>query len=466
MRKPWASWTLRHRLILIASFVMVAALLVGGMAMYSAAEIEDRQMLDARLEQLGATILAFAESGEVSGANGGNAVATRPTSALLYRYQIWTPRGRLILRSHEAPDRPMADLNRFGFATVQLEGEEYRTFSLPTRDGLFVIQVAECLSERQGQLALVTMYYVGFLILPFGLIFGATWLLLRRSLRAVRSIATQLTNRNPLDVTRLEVENPPQEMLPVLLSIDALFERIGQAISVERRFTSFAAHELRTPLAGLRAHAQLAVSASNAEESRDALAAVIEGVDRASHLLTQLLDIARIEGMPKDGDFAFREFDVAAVCAGALRDIGPLAAKKGVSVTCDFRVERFQAQLLGVSLIVRNLVANAVLYSPVGGSVRISTAREDGLAVLIVDDSGPGIAAEDRERAFERFNRLGRRDVQGVGLGLSIVLMAVELHRAKITLLDSPLGGLRCRILFSAAKVAPEGRSSTDLVPA
>jgi signal transduction histidine kinase len=465
------SWSLRRRLILIAAFVMVAALSVGGLAMYSAAEIEDRQMLDARLEQLGATILAFAESGEAPGARAGDQsnivyVKTRPASALLYRYQVWTANGALVLRSHEAPDQPIVGLTHFGFETVRLEGEDYRTFSVPTRDGLFVVQVAECMSERVGQLAVMTAYYVAFLILPFGLIFGATWLLLRRSLGSVRSIATQLTNRNPLDATKLEVEDPPQEMLPVLRSLDALFERTGHAISVERRFTSVAAHEMRTPLAGLRAHAQLAVWASNAEESRDALDAVILGVDRASHLLNQLLDIARIEGMPKDSALLFKEVDIAAVCADALRDIRPLASKKGVSIVSDLRLASFQAQPTGLFLIVRNLVANAVLYCLDGGSVQISTLRQEGQPVLIVDDSGPGIAAENRERAFERFNRLGQRDVEGVGLGLSIVLMSVELHHAKVTLLDSPLGGLRCQIVFTKAPPFAQTFGAAGLVSA
>jgi signal transduction histidine kinase len=376
---------------------------------------------------------------------------------LLYRYQVWTSRGALVLRSHEAPDSPMVALTRFGFETVRVAGEDYRTFSAPTRDGMFVVQVAECMTERVGQLGVVTAYYVGFLILPFGLIFGATWLLLRRSLRSVRSIAAQLTSRNPLDATKLDVQDPPQEMLPVLRSLDALFERTGRAISVERRFTSVAAHEMRTPLAGLRAHAQLAVSASNAEESRDALDAVIQGVDRASHLLSQLIDIARIEGMPKDSALFFKEVDIAAACTDALRDIRPLALKKGVSIVSELRLASFQAHPTSLFLIIRNLVANAVLYCPEGGSVRVSVALEEGLPVLLVDDSGPGIAAEDRERAFERFNRLGHQDVEGVGLGLSIVLMAVELHRAKIALLDSPLGGLRCRIVFGATKPLREG---------
>lgn len=455
MPRAWTTWSLRRRLILIGAFAMAMALLVGGLAMYSAAEIEDKQMRDARLEQVGSTILAFVED-EIAEESKGNSFPTavhktRPTAALLYRYQVWTSEGALVLRSHEAPsDRSFVDLRRLGYDTARMDGEDYRTFALPSRDGHFVIQVAESVDEQVRQLATVTRYYVIFLIIPFGAIFFATWLLLQRSLTSIRSIASQLTDRNPLDVTKLKVDSPPEEMLPVLRSLDALIERTGHAISIERRFTSVAAHEMRTPLAGLRAHAQLALRATSAEESRDALDAVIHGVDRASHLLNQLLDIARIESVFKESSMLFEDVDLASICENALRDVLPTASKKDVRISVDLQGASLPGSPLGLFLIVRNLVANAVLYCPRGGAVRLSSTRDGGRFNLIVDDSGPGIPVASREHAFERFNRLGQRDTEGVGLGLSIVLMAVELHRAKITLLDSPLGGLRCQIGFIA----------------
>lgn len=429
------------------------ALAVGGGTMYSAAEIEDNQMRDARLEQIGSTIISFIEDELGDGGSDYKSTAvhkTRPTSSMLYRYQVWTPKGTLVLRSYEAPaDRSFMALTSFGFGMTKLNGEAYRTFALPSRDGQFVVQIAECIDEQIRQLAVVTAYCVAFLILPFGLIFFVTWQMLRASMGSVRSIASQLTDRNPLDVTKLQVDRPPEELLPVLRSLDELIGRIGGALSIERRFTSVAAHEMRTPLAGLRAHAQLAVTAQDAEESRDALKAVIQGVDRASHLLNQLLDIARIEGVHQNRSPLFIEMDIAAVCSDALHESVLAALKKGISIETDFRVRRLQGAQLPMFLILRNLVANAVLYSPNGGKVRVSTLSEGDRPVLLVDDSGPGIDRANRELAFERFNRLGQRETEGVGLGLSIVLMAVQAHGAKISLLDSPLGGLRCQIVFA-----------------
>ena len=472
MPRPWATWSLRRRLALIGFSAMFTALVVGGLAMYSAAEVQDQELLDARLEQLGSTILSFVENGLTPEAGlrlpDRVHLKTRPASALLYRFQVWTTEGALLLRSHEAPAaRPLMALTQFGFGHAQQDGEELRTYAVPSRDGHMVVQVAESIDDRAEQLSTLTAHYVAFLLLPFGLILAGTWLLLRRSLRSIDSITRQLRNRNPLDASALKVVRPPEEMLPIVTSLDAMFRRIRHALSVERRFTSVAAHELRTPLAGLRAHAQLAMQATSAEESRESLQAVLQGVDRASHLLTQLLDIAKIEALSEESPPNLQLADLKQIYFDALKDLMPRAKKKGIVLTEDVRVTEVQGLPFGIFLMLRNLLANAVLYCPPSGAVRFATFMEEGRPALTVDDSGPGIRPEDREHAFERFNRLGQHETRGVGLGLSIVLMVVELHGAKISLVDSPLGGLRVRVVFAEQVTDLESLGATGrLVPA
>src|SRR5258706_13782769 len=173
-----SGWSLRGRLLWIAAFALVGSLLFGGLAMYWAANIEDNQMLDARLEHLGATVLSFVEDELSDDAARDTTRAlhlkTRPTAALLYRYQVWSAGGALLLRSHEAPaETPLMSLNRVGFDTVHINGEEYRTFSLPSKNREFIVQVAENIDERWAQVGLVTGYYVGFLLIPFALVSGA-----------------------------------------------------------------------------------------------------------------------------------------------------------------------------------------------------------------------------------------------------------------------------------------------------
>jgi signal transduction histidine kinase len=452
-----SDWSLRGRLVWIAGFALVSSLAFGGLAMYWAATIQDNQMLDARLEHLGATVLLLVEEQlkeqQAEPAAGGTArplhLKTRPTAALLYRYQVWSREGVLLLRSHEAPEsQPLMPLTRFGFASVRIAGDEYRAFSLPSKNHEYVIQVAENIDEKWGQVGLITGYYAGFLAIPFGLVFTATWVLLRRSLRSIDTVADHLRQRNPLDLTPVRVEEPPEEMLPILRSVDTLFARIGHALSAERRFTSVAAHEMRTPLAGLRAQAQMARTARSDEELQDALKSLTLGVDRASYMLDQLLDLARIEGLPTDVELHFERVDVSDVYQAVMRDLGPKGMAKQISFGARFPAATIECHAFAFDLLLRNLLANAILYTPVGGRVEVGSGWRGHSIALTVDDSGPGIRPQDREAAFDRFSRLGRSGPEGVGLGLSIVLLVVELHHAKIQLMDSPLGGLRVQVVW------------------
>jgi len=455
-REGSRGWSLRHRLTLIATFAVGASLIFGGLAIYWAATLEDDQMLDARLEHLAATVLVFVEEelneSDPTGAMRYHNLKTRPTAALLYRYQVWSADGALLMRSFEAEDKvPFMPVAQFGYDTVKIKGEEYRVFALPTKDRNFAIQVAENIDERWSQTGLITAYYTGFLMLPLGLVFGLTWLLLRRSLSSVDSMANQLRDRNPLDLTPLKLDAPPRELLPTLGAIDTLFTRVGRALSAERRFTSVAAHELRTPLAGMRAQAQLASTARNDAELQDSLRSLQIGVDRASHMLEQLLDLAHIEAQPADNVTPLECVDLSEVFDHVMDDIGPRMTGKRITCEVRFMVIALEGHHFAVSVLLRNLLANALLYCPVGGRIAVQAEALADTVVLSVDDSGPGIAPHDRERAFERFNRLGQTKTEGVGLGLAIVLSVVELHRARIELLDSPLGGLRVQVTFRAA---------------
>ena len=431
-------WSLRTRLLVIAALASLTTLLAGGAAMYWAAQREDARLLDSRLEDLARTVLSFAEHEitEILG-EGRTELMHTETAATLgsrYRYQIWTRHGNMLLHSYKAsPSVPMMPLRHLGFGTVAIDGDDFRVFAMEGNGGEMVIQVGECLDERESAIGIVSLYFIGFLLLPFGIVFAITWWLLRRSLRSIDASAAQLSRRSPIDLTPVVAENPPVELKPMISSINALFERINKTLSLERGFTAVAAHELRTPLAGLRAHAQIAATARSPEELAESLAAVMVGVDRAAHLLDQLLDLARMESV--------------------VGDLGSLASRRGLRIESDFMEERIVAMELGMLLLLRNLLGNAIRYTPTGGRVNVSTRREGAAITLTVDDSGPGIPLESRERVFERFDRLGAIGDEGVGLGMSIVQSVVVAHQAMIRLLESPLGGLRVQVHFPLNRV-------------
>ena len=434
---------------------MLIAVLFGGGAMYWAAEIRDRDTLDARLEHLSTALRLFIEheieEGEMPRAEDMGPLKAQPTASSLYRFQAWTRHGYLILHSHDASATvPIVDLTQAGYGSITIDDEEYRVLSTVTNEGEVIIQVAECVDERETRLGMITINYVAFLLPPFGLALGASGLMLRRSFRPVHALAEDLRNRSPLDATRPRVTEPPQELQPVLKSLDSLLDRFGHALAAERRFTAVAAHELRTPLAGIRAQAQLASTSTDSGESAEALAAVMSGVDRAARVLDQLLDLARVDAVSKEVASISRLVDLSATFQELMHDLEPMARARRIVLSASFVAGHIYGLKFPIYTLLRNLINNAIQYSPEGGRVEVATAWHGAEVMLTVDDTGPGIPAAARERAFDRFDRLGNSGADGAGLGLSIVAQVVELHQAKIQLLDSPLGGLRVQVLFRA----------------
>lgn len=454
MPRGTTSWSLRRRLLTIGAVAATATLLASGTAMYYAADLDDQRLLDARLGAMAQTILAFAEHEiEEMNAQGQYTSVDVGTDASLganYHYQIWSPNGRMLLRTMDAPLAPMRPLVERGFGTATLGNARFRTYTHASAvSGGMIIQVAEPVAARHPALGRVGGYFFAFMTLPLCLIFAAKWWFLNRSLRVVDGLANQLQKRHPLDLAPVRVENPPAELEPMLDSINGFISRAGHALSTERGFTAVAAHEMRTPLAGIRARAQMAMKAASPREASDSLRLLIESVDHASHLQTQLLDLARADVLASDqGPVSIHLVDLRDVYQAVLSDLGHVASERNLVLTERFEVFEVRAARLSIHLLMHNLLSNAIRYTPQGGQIEISSTGNGDTATLTVDDSGPGIPKNQREQAFERFNRLGRFDELGVGLGLSIVQSVALAHRTAVQLLESPLGGLRVQVRF------------------
>jgi two-component system OmpR family sensor kinase/two-component system sensor histidine kinase QseC len=446
---------LRRRLAAIVLFVCTATLLAGAAAMYRADHISDKKVLDARLVALAHTALAFAEHeiDEVSANGRGEAVKeTEDTLGPRYHYQIWSPEGRLLLQSHKAPSNgPIRPIAERGFGEASVGGEDVRTYAEAASKGGMVIQIAERVDDRQGAVGTITGYFFSFLAIPLLLIFVSAWWFLNRALCSVDSYASQLRERHALDLTELNAANPPTELKPMVDSINALFGRFRQALSVERDFTAIAAHEMRTPLAGLRAQAQLAALAGSPQELSASLRGLMSGIDQATYLLDQLLDLARIDSHAVTGGQVLRAVNLEKVYRSVMSELGPAAAERGLTLKARFEAEELLAEELGLHLLMHNLLVNAIRFTPIGGRIELGSALSRQAVLLTVDDSGPGIPASRHAEAFQRFNRLGRVDGHGVGLGLSIVHAVAQTHHAAVRLLESPLGGLRAEVRFPMA---------------
>jgi signal transduction histidine kinase len=451
-------WSLRGRLMIIALAATLTAWLAGGAAMYMAADEENDRLFDARLQDLARTVISFAEHEILEIQNDGRKdkvhQETDATLGSRYQYQIWDKKGNLLLRSHNASEsRPISPLTQLGFGNHRWEMKDYRTYSMVGPLGQFRIQVAESIEERSTVVGTLSGYFIFFLLASVVLVSFMAWMLLRSAMRSIDESADQLLSRTPDDLTKVDVHNPPAELVPMIRSINNLFARIEHTLSQERGFTATAAHELRTPLAALRLQAQVAARARTTEQRNEALNALLESVDRASHLLDQLLALAKLDDLQVQQSSA-KPINMPRLFEQLMLDIGPPAAAKDVRFKTAFNARYINGIESAVSMMLRNLIGNAVRYTPNGGSIKIATDEVTTGVLLTIDDSGPGIASEERERVFERFYRLknGRAvSADGVGLGLTIVRSVALAHGAIISLNDSPLGGLQVAVKFPHA---------------
>ena len=445
--------------MLIGFATSLTAWLAGGAAMYWVAARDDDTEFDARLELLAQTVLTFAQHELVERATEPPEQPEQLDAMIVlgerYTYQIWTNTGTLLLRSSNSPSAlPLVPLGQTGFRNLTIANQEARVYSTLASSGPVQIQVSERMDRRAHVAAEFGNAFFAFMLTVAALLSFATSVLLRYALRSVEALSSELTRRGPLDLASLPNESPPREMVGMFDSINLLFKRIDDAMCVQRGFIAVAAHELRTPLAGLRAHAQVARRARNDIERRDALLSVMVAVDRTSHLLDQLLNMARVDTLVSEPaliEARFVTVELAPLIDSILFDIDAGHSGKPSAIDVVVQAARIEGVDFGIQMLVSNLLRNAVAYSPPGGQIRIATEHGGESIVITVDDSGPGIPMAERHKVFDRFYRGAGARVAGAGLGLAIVQAVATVHRARVVLSTSPFGGLRVQVHFPGA---------------
>jgi two-component system, OmpR family, sensor kinase len=357
--------------------------------------------------------------------------------------QIWDLFGARVYMSR--PGLPLINQTVLGYADLSVRGQTWRAYGLQTVDG--VIQIAQPIQvrERLARAAALRVVVPLLLLLPLMIAFVA-WIV-RRGLLPLRDVTAEVQRRDARSLTPLATDNLPEEIEPLAAELNRLLARLQEAFAVQRAFIADAAHELRSPLTVLRLQLQLLDRAPDdaaRQTARDSLGA---GVERAIHLVEQLLTLARSDPGETTGDFEL--LDLSTVAAQALTDTHALAAAKHI----DLSLEREGAVPVkgdreALPTLVRNLVDNAVRYTPAGGSVRVRCQLQAAEALLEVIDTGPGIPAADRARVFDRFYRRANANETGTGLGLAIVKAIAARHGARVLLDDALSGGLRVTVSF------------------
>ncbi|MDF1796002.1 MAG: ATP-binding protein [Coxiellaceae bacterium] len=365
-------------------------------------------------------------------------------------FQIWNNRGKLILHSKSAPKIPLSD-GKPGLTTLWLNAQAWRVFTVYNKQNKLTIIVGERADFRQkleNQLTqdsilimLITYPFLGFLI----------WVIVGRGLDTLKKVAREVSHRAPSYLEPVDVESVPSEIEPLVVELNSLFTRLQEAFDREKRFAADAAHELRTPLAALRTQTQVALRADTNEDRDEALRKVLEGVDRATHVVQQLLTLSRM--LPQSTINEPTSIDLSTTAADVAAQLVPIAIEKNIDL--ELIAPNAPALIRGnatsIGILIRNLVDNAIRYTPPEGSVVIEIQQSAQKVTLNVIDSGPGIPKQLRDRVFERFFRVIGNKAPGSGLGLGIVQQIARLHQAEIQLLTPASGkGLEFRIIFPA----------------
>lgn len=359
--------------------------------------------------------------------------ATLPDDPQL-AFQVWADPSRLMARTPGAPAAPLKPDFADGFASLMVEGQRWRVYSVSGGAHRKVVQVGRLHSVLDAELQHKAFGVIGILTTIVCAIGLLTFLAVRRALRPVSDLEEALRRRDRFDLTPLSPASLPTELHPLVESFNHVLAQLDVAIESERRFIGDAAHELRTPLAALQAQAHVALHAHTVPEKDAALARLITVAERSTRLSEQLLDLARLNA----GEHApqRQRADLGELALHVAREFEVYAQSHQRTLVLDVAPTRIDCNIDEVGILLRNLVDNALRYTCAKGRVRIRCGGLDTPAgtagYLEVADDGPGVPVNEREAIFQRFHRVPGNGGRGSGIGLSLVAGIARLHGATI----------------------------------
>lgn len=437
----WHSFQGRSVLAVIGVALLVW--LTWTMYVYWDARRENSAIFDPELEsgaRLALSILPRVKSEQVVA--GGYQLPKGPDVPFGIGLQLWTLDGRLLMRSSSAPAQPLNPSFEVGFSSHVINGERWRGYSLTDAAGEVQVQLAERLPERDDiarieTTKLLTMMAVALVPVTISLVAMILWTALPLS-----RLRHQLDYRRPNDHAALSTAGLPNEVLPLVQSFNQMLLRVEEARLAQQRFVAGAAHELRTPLAALRVQAQVAQRSKHDDEREAALMRLQSGIDRSARMVDQLLELARLDG---DQEAREREtISLPVLAQEVMESCGPLAARRQISVKLHITDATLSGNLALLYIALRNLLDNALRYSPSGGLVTLGADVTGDSWAFYVQDAGPGLNAAQRKQVIQPFVRMHEGEEIGSGLGLAIVQRVAMALGAELSLEDAaPAPGLR-----------------------
>jgi two-component system OmpR family sensor kinase len=433
--------SIKRQLLLSMAATVLAAGLIAGTAVYLKVRQEVGELFDYQLRQMALSLRDQALRG--------NLRFDSPSlrQGLDFAIQISRDDGFLLYYSQGNVRLPLQPSE--GYASFATPQGLWRVYAL-REDGL-TLQVAQPVPMREQLARKAALRTLAPFLLTLPLLGALLWLAVNRALRPLETITVAVRTRTPSSLHPLSEASAPEEVRPLIGALNDLLARLARALEAQSNFVADAAHELRSPLTALRLQVQLAERAARADERAAAFAILKQGLERASHLVGQLLTLARED--PSVGERPRVEVDLGELAAEVVGRYAALAESRRIDLGLARRDPdlRVRGEHDAITTLASNLVDNAVRYTPPGGRIDVAALRSDGGVRLEVADNGPGIPAEDRERVFDRFFRRPDPETGGSGLGLAIVRSIATRHGARVELDDNPAGrGLLVRVTFPA----------------
>ncbi|HUQ27345.1 MAG TPA: ATP-binding protein [Usitatibacter sp.] len=430
----------RRLLVWLLTGMLLAGLAITLLVFYQARSTAN-EMFDYQLKQIA---LALRDRAYLPG---DLAETLQAAEGLDFVIQAWTPDGRLVYESHPQIAMPATGVE--GFSDVKTQLGTWRVYAIWHR-GLS-IQVAQHRLARDALAFnaawrtllpfLVALPFMGFLI----------WTLVGREVKVLEKTAQAVAKRTPESLEPIESAAVPEEVQPLVGALNGLMGRLGDALGQQRQFIADAAHELRTPLTALRLQLDLAERARDDAQRAQAHAMLRDGIARATHVVEQLLALARAD--PQVASVAKARFDMAELARAVVESERAFAEARSMelAVSAEVPVE-VDGDRATIRALMENLVDNAVTHTPAGSKVTVRCYAGVNEALFEVEDTGPGIAPAERERVFDRFYRSETAAEGGSGLGLAIVRRIAERHGGRVQLLDTTSGqGLLARVSIPCA---------------
>lgn len=443
------NYSLRRRLILWISLPILGATLLALLTSYLFARHEVEEVYDAQLVHSAKVLLQLTQH-EIMEDEGFHLGLENPD--LQHRYErklgfrVWVD-NEVLTQSPSTEDFAGFEAPP-GFSDQTIGAHEWRFFVFIDPVNKIKIEVSERYDIRYELVIqlMISLILPALVFIP--VIFLIVWVGVRKVLKPVVKISADMDKRSSNDLSPIQKDELPQEIAPLVLALNRLFSRIEESFNRERQFTDNAAHELRTPLAAMKTQAQVLLKkAYDMPECKAGLENLHASVDRAAHMVDQLLSFTRLQA----DQIEFKTIDLSALAGEVMKDISPLAVRKKIDLEADVaEALTVKGNKHALVIMLRNLIDNAIKFTPANGKITVSVFEKKHKVIIKISDTGPGIEDTEKDKVFERFYRV-QKNKQGSGLGLSMAKWVCDVHAADIALSDNDPSGLVVTVTMERA---------------